>query len=102
MDPAEAASNVISERKDKSRLHLSQYVTDASQNAAASDGDLNISRHVKDVAAIHSTIWPEEEAEKHTGVLAPLSVYSQQTVIAIVGKTIDSESTALPSGEQPG
>ena len=60
--PAEAAANVLCERKGKSRLHLSRYVVDASRTAANSDGDLKIARNVKDVAAIHSTLWPEEPA----------------------------------------
>src|SRR5262249_22545662 len=58
--PAEAAANVLRTRKDKSRLNLSKYVTDASRTAAKSQGDLTIARHVKDVAAVHPTLWPEE------------------------------------------
>ena len=80
--PAEAAANVLTARKEKSRLHLSKYVEDASRTAANSDGDLNIARQVKDVATVHSTIWPEEP-QRGSGVVSPLSVYSRQTVIAV-------------------
>ena len=80
--PAEAAADVLSERKDKSRLHLSSYVVDASRTAANSDGDLKIARHVKDVAAVHSTIWPEQPSQG-SGVMPPLSIYSKQTVISV-------------------
>jgi hypothetical protein len=80
--PAEAPANVISERKDKSRLHLSKYVVDVSRTAANSDGDLKIARHVKDVAAVHSTIWPEQPSQG-SGVMPPLSIYSKQTVISV-------------------
>jgi len=83
--PAEAAANVLSTRKDKSRLNLSKYVADASQTAAKSQGDLTIARHVKDVAAVHSTLWPEEP-QQSKGTLAPLSIYSERTVIAMPSK----------------
>jgi hypothetical protein len=79
--PYEAVVDVINARKDKSRLHLSKYVEDASRTAANSDGDLEIARQVKDVAAVHSTVWPEEP--QGSGVVSPLSVYSRQTVIGI-------------------
>ena len=80
--PAEAAANILSERKDKSRSHLSKYVVDASRTAANSDGDLTIARHVKDVAAVHSTIWPEAPPQGNC-IMPPLSVYSKQTVLYV-------------------
>jgi hypothetical protein len=80
--PAVAAANVLTARKEKSRLHLSKYVEDASRTAANSDGDLEIARNVKDVASVHSTIWPAEP-QRGSGVVSPLSVYSRQTVIAV-------------------
>ena len=78
--PTEAAATVLGARKDKSRSHLSKYVEDASRTAASSDGDLEIALQVKDVAAVHSRIWPEEP-QQGSGVVSPLSVYSRQTVI---------------------
>jgi hypothetical protein len=86
--PAEAAADVLSERKDKSRLHLSRYVVDASRTSANSDGDLKIARNVKDVA-VHSTLWPEQQAQG-SGVLPGLSVYSKQTVINVDKRKSDS------------
>src|SRR5262245_3362125 len=83
--PAEAAASVLNSRKGKSRLNLSKYVADASQTAARSQGDLAIARHVKDVAAVHSTLWPEEP-QQSKGTLAPLSIYSERTVIAMPSK----------------
>ena len=80
--PAEAAANVLSTRKDKSRLNLSKYVTDASQTAAKSQGDLTIARHVKDVAAVHSTLWPEEPRQG-SGKLGPLSIYADKAIIGV-------------------
>ena len=43
---------------------------------------LQIAGKVKDVASIHSTLWPERE-EQGTGIMGGLKVYSQQTVIAV-------------------
>jgi len=91
--PAEAAANVLSTRKDKSRLNLSKYVTDASQTAAKSQGDLTIARQVKDVAAVHSTLWPEEP-QQSKGTLAPLSIYSERTIVAMPAPSVSPlEST---------
>lgn len=47
----EAVADVISARKDKSRLYLSKYVEDALQTAANSDGDLEIARHRLQICA---------------------------------------------------
>jgi len=80
--PAQAAANVLRTRKDESRLHLSKYVVDASRTAANSDGDLKIARQVKDVAAVHSIIWPEGP-QQGSGVVSPLSVFSRQTVLNV-------------------
>jgi hypothetical protein len=45
------------ERKDKSRLHLSKYVVDASERAAQSNGDLEIAGKVQKVAQVHGSVW---------------------------------------------
>jgi len=88
--PTEAAADIISERKDNSRLHLSKYVEDASRTAANSDGDLKIARHVKDVAAVHSTIWPEEP-QQGSGVLSGLAIYSSPPAVVLVEIKTDSQ-----------
>jgi hypothetical protein len=87
--PAEAVADVINERKDKSRLHLSKYVEDAARAAANSDGDLKIARNVKDVAGIHSTIWPEAP-QQGSASLPPLSVYAQQAIVVQQTPTEDA------------
>src|SRR5437762_958621 len=54
---------ILTERKDRSRLALSQYTAEAAEQAADSGGDLRSARNVRDIAAIHSTLWPVEQGE---------------------------------------
>jgi hypothetical protein len=42
----------LSERKDRTKLGLSKYAAEAAERAAESDGDLHLSRNVRDVAAV--------------------------------------------------
>src|SRR5712691_10524828 len=79
--PMQALATTLNERKDKSRLHLSKYVVDASERAAQSNGNLEIAGKVK-VAQVHESVWPEQP-QQASGVLGGLRVYSQQTVIAV-------------------
>jgi hypothetical protein len=80
--PLQALVTTLNERKDKSRLHLSKYVVDASERAAQSDGNLEIAGQVRKVAQVHGSVWPEQP-HQGSGVMAPLSIYSKQTVLAI-------------------
>jgi uncharacterized protein YjcR len=59
--PMEAVASTLSKRKDKSALHLSRYVVDASRNAAMSRGDLEEAQNVRHVAAVRSHLWPERQ-----------------------------------------
>src|SRR5262249_11707480 len=63
VSPADALANVLSERKERSKLGLSKYAAEAAERAGESDGDLDLSRNVRDVAAVHSTLWPEQNQE---------------------------------------
>ena len=64
VSPADALANVFSERKHRTKLGLSKYAAEAAERAGESDGDLNLSRNVRDVAAVHSTLWPEDHNER--------------------------------------
>ena len=59
--PMEAVAGTLSKRKDKSALHLSRYVVDASRYAAMSRGDLDEAQNVRHVAAVRSHLWPERQ-----------------------------------------
>jgi hypothetical protein len=59
---AESLAVILSERKDRTKLGLSKYAAEAAEQAAGSNGDLGLSRNVRDVAAVHSTLWPDQPA----------------------------------------
>ena len=80
--PIQALAATLNERKDKSKLHLSKYLVDASERAAQSNGNLEIAGKVQKVAQVHESVWPEQP-QQGSGVLPPLSVYSNQTVIQV-------------------
>jgi hypothetical protein len=61
--PMEAVALTLNERKDKTKLHLSRYAVEASENAANHRQKLKIARQVKDVAAVAGSVWPEEKQE---------------------------------------
>jgi len=61
LSPAHALANVLSERKRRTKLGLSKYAAEAAERAAQSDGDLALSRNVRDVVMIGSTLWPEDQ-----------------------------------------
>jgi hypothetical protein len=55
---------MLSEGKDRTRLGLSKYAAEAAERAGESDGDLALSRDVRDVAAVHSTLWREDHNDR--------------------------------------
>jgi len=61
--PAAIVADELSRNKKRSRLALSRYTVEAAEQAAESSGDLSLARNVRDVAAIHSTLWPAESGE---------------------------------------
>ena len=52
---------ILSERKHRARLGLSQYAAEAAEQAAEHRDKLEIAGKVKDVASVHKTLWPEED-----------------------------------------
>jgi hypothetical protein len=71
--PMEAVAITLNERKDKTKLHLSRYAVEASENAANHGQKLKIARQVKDVAAVAESVWPAEKQEG-PGVLVNLAI----------------------------
>jgi hypothetical protein len=51
---------ILSERKDRTKLGLSKYAAEAAEQAAEHRDKLGIAGKVRDVSAIHSSLWPEE------------------------------------------
>jgi hypothetical protein len=51
---------ILAERKVRTRLGLSKFTAEAAEQAAERRDKLGIARNVRDVAAVHSTLWPTE------------------------------------------
>jgi hypothetical protein len=73
LTPMEAVAVTLSERKDKTKLHLSRYAVEASENAANHRQNLKIARQVRDVAAVADSVWPQE-AEEGPGLLVNVAI----------------------------
>jgi hypothetical protein len=110
LSPADALAHVFSERKHRTKLGLSKYAAEAAERAGESDGNLALSRNVRDVAAVHSTLWPEDHNERGILNLAVLTgqvnVWNAETGIIDTGpdagKRVDLETGAIITGPTPG
>ncbi|HSQ20501.1 MAG TPA: helix-turn-helix domain-containing protein [Blastocatellia bacterium] len=51
---------IMGERKERTRLGLSKFTAEAAERAAEHPDKLLIAGKVKDVASVHSTLWPEQ------------------------------------------
>jgi hypothetical protein len=87
LSPADALANVLSERKDRTTLGLSRYAAEAAERAAESNGDLHLSRNVRDVAAAGSSLWPEDPNER--GILN-VAVLARQVAIQVNSEPRDA------------
>jgi hypothetical protein len=65
---SDSLARTLSHRKDKSAMHLSRYVEQASKTAARSNGDLKIAQDVRHVAGVRAHIWPEDQSRDSVDV----------------------------------
>jgi hypothetical protein len=56
----QSVAAILNERKERSRLGLSRFAAEAAEQAGEHPNKLLIAGKVKDVAGVHSTLWPEE------------------------------------------
>jgi hypothetical protein len=70
---SQSVAAIMAERKGRTKFGLSEYTARAAERAAQSDGDLGLSRNVRDVAAISSTLWPEDHNDRGILNLAVLT-----------------------------
>jgi hypothetical protein len=54
-----AIASILRERKDRTKLGLSKYAALAAEEAGEHPNKLSIAGKVKDVASVHTTLWPE-------------------------------------------
>jgi len=85
----QSLATILAERKERTKLGLSKYTAEAAEEAADSGGDLRLARNVRDVAAVHSTLWPEDHNERgilNIGILTgEIPVYDAETGEAVIG-----------------
>ena len=93
LSPADALGNVLNERKHRTKLGLSKYAAEAAERAGESDGDLALSRNVRDVAAIGSTLWPEDHNEPGILTVAYLTGEKQPERIEKRVEALEVESS---------
>jgi hypothetical protein len=87
----ESLAAILGERKERTRLGLSKYTAEAAEEAAdLPNGKLNVAGKVRDVAAIHSTLWPEEKSQEifSLGILI-----GREEPKPVEGKIIDASAS---------
>lgn len=57
---ADALSDSINDYRKRSRTALAKYSAEAAEAAAEHPKKLRVARAVRDVASVHSTVWPEQ------------------------------------------
>src|SRR4029077_15378964 len=74
---------ILGERKDRTKLGLSKYAAEAAEQAAEHRDKLEIAGKVKDVAGVHSVLWPEQPKTNqilNVGILTgAIPVYDSKT-----------------------
>ncbi len=61
---ADSVAKEHAKLKARSRVGLARYAAEASEDAAKHRNKLKIARAVRDVAAVHSSLWPEDHNER--------------------------------------
>lgn len=59
----DAHLDIMAERKRESATHLSRYIVDASEKLSQSKGNLKLAKVGRDVVAMRSGTWPEEQGQ---------------------------------------
>jgi hypothetical protein len=62
---ADVLTDVLATRKGETKLHLTKYALEASQEAAEHPEKLKITRQAKEIAQTSSEVGPEEREEYH-------------------------------------
>ena len=60
----ESLAAILGERRDRTKLGLSQFTAEAAEQAAEHRDKLGIAGKVKDVADVHKTLWPNQPETK--------------------------------------
>jgi hypothetical protein len=64
LSPADALAASLAEKKTRSKIALATYTAEAAEDAAKHPEKLKVARAARDVAAMHSNLWPEDHNER--------------------------------------
>lgn len=73
---ADVLADVLATRKSETKLHLSKYALEASQEAAEHSEKLKITRQVKEISQTASEVWPEER-DQYRQTLVNVTILDQ-------------------------
>ena len=96
--PSDILARTLQERKNKSALHLSKYVLDASKEAKRSNGNLKLAQDVRHVAATRAHLWPEQKQEQ-PAVLVNIGLLGIDPRSVSVSEPASVNHSALPDSE---
>lgn len=63
-NPANALANALESLRNRSTLNLGKWTADAAEEAAKGKSKLGNAKRVRDVAAVHSTLWPAVQRQE--------------------------------------
>jgi hypothetical protein len=106
----QSIASILSERKERTRLGLSKFTAEAAEKAAEHRDKLSIAGKVKDVASVHSILWPEQpEANQiiNFGILTgQVNVWDAKTGVIDTGpdkgQRVDLETGIIITGPSAG
>ncbi len=82
---ADAVEREHKRQKARSKLALARYTAEASEEASRAPNKLKVARAVRDVAAVHATLWPEDQYER--GILNLNVLAGGRAAVQVVEKS---------------
>jgi hypothetical protein len=103
-------ASILGERKQRTRLGLSKYAAEAAEQAAKHRDKVGVAGKVKNVASVHSTLWPEEPQNNqilNIGILTgQVNVWDAKTGMIDTGpdkgQRVDLETGIIITGPSAG
>jgi len=71
---ADVLADVLATRRNETKLHLSKYTVEASQEAAGHPEKLKITRQAKEIAQTAGEVWPEERESEQRNTLVNVNI----------------------------
>ena len=101
---------ILDECKERSKLGLSKFACEAAEQAAEHRDKLSVAGKVKDVASVHSTLWPEQPQTNqilNVGILiGQVNVWDAKTGLIDTGpdksERVDVETGVIITGPSAG